>query len=154
VTIEAVLEKIRSDVAEYGWHCLSVALRVGETDPDFIPFSYTIGLTTTFEHPELIIFGLPKDSAHGILDECVSKIREAGRLPENERISQILAGDLDAVVRPLRPEHYGDYVGVALRVFGGEAVRVSVVFWPDRSNRFPWEPGCDETGQEPLLALV
>jgi hypothetical protein len=154
VSVKDPFEKIRSDIAEYGWHCLSVGLRVGESDPDFIPFSYTIGLATTFDHPELIIFGLLRGPSHGILAECVSRLRATGRLPENERIPHILARDLDVVVRPLRPEHYGEYVGTALRFFGNESVRASVVFWPDANNAFPWEQGSEETGQEPLLAFV
>jgi hypothetical protein len=154
VTLEDVLEKIRSDISEYGWHCLSVGQSVDNKDSSFIPFSYTIGLTKTFEHPELIIFGLPRASAHGVLDECVLKVREAGALPEHERIPQVLARDLDVVLRPMRPEHYSEYVGTALRFFGEEPVRTSIVFWPDANNLLPWESGCESTGQEPLLALV
>ena len=56
--------------------------------------------------------------------------------------------------RELLRDHYPEYIGTALRLFGESAVRASVVFWPDVNNRFPWEPDCQSTGQDPVLAIV
>jgi len=154
VSIESAHEKIRSDISEYGWQCLSVGQRADDPDEDFVSFCYTIGLTVTFEHPELIIFGLPQASAHDILAECVSKLRKNGVIPQDQRVPDILADDLDVVLRPMREEYYSEYLGTAVRYFGDESVRALVVFWPDANNVLPWEPGCKPTGQEATLDLV
>jgi Domain of unknown function (DUF4262) len=48
------LEKIViANINEYGWHCVNVI-----EDDGHPPWSYTIGLYDTWEHPELIIVGI------------------------------------------------------------------------------------------------
>ena len=42
---------IAESVERFGWHCISI----DDIDP---PFLYSIGLMTTFNHPEAINFGL------------------------------------------------------------------------------------------------
>jgi uncharacterized protein DUF4262 len=48
------LERIvLSNIAEFGWHCLNVI-----EDDGHPPWSYTIGLYETWNHPELIVIGI------------------------------------------------------------------------------------------------
>lgn len=151
---DSVLKKIEDDIAAYGWHCLSVRDSINDPEPDFVPFSYTIGLTTTFDHPELIIFGLDTNIAHGILSACASQVREFGPLPENRRIPDILERSLDVVVRPMNSSHFAEYIGTALRYFDSSRVLVSIVFWPDVNNVFAWEPGYEMKSLESLIHLI
>ncbi len=45
---------MRSDVEKFGWHVLKIF-----SDTESAPsFAYTVGLEKTFDHPELVIFGL------------------------------------------------------------------------------------------------
>jgi hypothetical protein len=44
---------VLANINEFGWHCVNVV-----EDDAHPPWSYTIGLYETWEHPELIIVGI------------------------------------------------------------------------------------------------
>jgi hypothetical protein len=63
---ESKAEKnIKSDVERYGW---PVALFEKSTATP--SFAYTIGLWKTFNHPEIVVFGLPINLLHTILNDA------------------------------------------------------------------------------------
>jgi hypothetical protein len=55
-------QKVLDDIARVGWHC--VAIMPEENLPGY---AFTIGLFHRYNHPELIIFGLPQEIAHRVL---------------------------------------------------------------------------------------
>ena len=55
--ISTYLDGVHEKIDEYGW----MAQGVFDPDGDNPPFVYTIGLTYTMNHPELIIVGLSPD---------------------------------------------------------------------------------------------
>jgi GNAT superfamily N-acetyltransferase len=61
---EEARQKGCGHIEEYGWHCLHIAPRTGGQGAHF---TYTIGLVASYQHPELMIFGLGREKAHGIL---------------------------------------------------------------------------------------
>jgi hypothetical protein len=128
--------KVAEDIEKYGWHCLHVAPRVGEEGSSF---TYTIGLAATYQHPELLIFGLERDKSHGILSECVEMIRAGTHFPIDERVADVLARDFDVTFRPIRKEHFGEYLGTAVRYYGHDEFGAYVLFWPDKDNNFVWQ---------------
>jgi hypothetical protein len=128
--------KVSSDIQEYGWHCLHVSPRVGEEGASF---TYTIGLVLTYDHPELMIFGLGREKSHRILCKCVEMIKSGTQFPTNERVSDVLARDFDVVFKPVRKECFGEYLGTAVRHYGHKEFGAYVLFWPDKEDRFVWE---------------
>jgi hypothetical protein len=127
--------RVAADVDKYGWHCLSVAPRVGD---EGTPFTYTIGLFATYQHPELMVFGLG-DKSYGVLSECVSLIKGGKRLPVNERIPDILTNDYDVFLRPILKNYFPEYLGTAERYYGRREFPAYVLFWPNTKNLFMWE---------------
>src|SRR5262245_57953209 len=61
-------EEIAQSVAKHGWH----AIIIGDASPGFV---YTCGITTTFQHPELIVFGLESREGYSILALMVEDLR-------------------------------------------------------------------------------
>jgi hypothetical protein len=57
---DASERKVLEDIAEYGWHCVNIF-----AEDDLPPYSFTVGVFDTYKHPELIIFGLPREVASG-----------------------------------------------------------------------------------------
>jgi hypothetical protein len=55
--------KLLENVEKYGWH---VVLITGDKDTPGCAFS--VGLYHTFKHPEIVIFGLPKDRMHAFIN--------------------------------------------------------------------------------------
>ena len=145
------LSKTRASIQRYGWHCIGVLPKVG--DEDVTPFAYTVGLVETLNHPELALFGLDFETAHGILAVCVDLIRAQGPLPVDQPVPEVLGDDFDVLLRPMRRERYAEYLGGALRYYGRGDFDALVVFWPDPSGRFPWET--EEYGlQSEAMTLV
>jgi hypothetical protein len=129
-------EKLESDIQHYGWHCLHVAPRLGKEGASF---TYTIGLVSSYHHPELMIFGLGRDKSHGILCECVEMIKAGTKFPVNERVSDVLSRDFDVMFKPIRKEFFSEYLGTAVRHYGHKEFGAYVLFWPDKANQFAWE---------------
>jgi hypothetical protein len=129
-------KKVADDIQQYGWHCLSVAPRVGEEGASF---TYTIGLAASFKHPELMIFGLADDKSHTILCECVNMIKGGTCFPTNEPVSDVVAGDIKVIFKPIRKDRFGEYLGTAIRYYGHRNFDAYVLFWPDKENHFVWE---------------
>lgn len=124
--------RIRDDVERRGWRVVLVA----EGDPGEPPFAYTIGLTRTFAHPELILVGLAPAGAHAMLDELGERVRGGAVLKPGDDVSGIIEGfacRIDAVDPLWMPE----YVGQALAFYDPAPVRLLQALWPDRAGRFP-----------------
>mgnify|MGYP001816888950 CR=1 FL=1 len=141
------INKARENVDRFGWHCVHVLPR---KDEDYVPFAYTIGLVESFNHPEIMIFGLGKDTAHGILSDCVDLIRGGTVLSTDSLVANILAGNFDVQFRPVRRQFFSDYLGHACRFYGEDTFKALVLFWPDKTGRFPWESGNPLSQREAL----
>jgi len=133
--VSAADAKVRADVDKFGWHCLNVWPEKGNDHP---AFSYTIGLTESYEHPEIMVFGLD-EKAHGILNECVQLVRNGNKLVANAPNADVLSGGYDVVFKPIRKECFADYLGTAVRFYGSRPFQALVLFWPNKEGRFPWE---------------
>ncbi len=127
--------KVRADIARYGWHCLNVWPQQGDERPGF---SYTIGLSESYGHPEIMIFGLG-DKAHGILAECANLVMKGTRFVPDEPSPDVLDGGYWVVFKPVRKDCFPEYLGTALRYYGKTPFEAFVLFWPDKAHRFPWE---------------
>jgi hypothetical protein len=86
-----------------------------------------------------MIFGLERDKSHAILTTCVNMIQAGTRFPTNERVGDVLARDFNVMFKPVRSEHFGEYLGTAIRYYGHRDFHAYVLFWPDKENRFVWE---------------
>lgn len=127
-------------VRVHGWYAANVA----DADP---PFVYTIGLTTTWDHPELIVFGLEPQDAYDVLAVIVAAIRAGDSYRVAGRYSGILQGDFKVGLRKVDETQHEVYLGYAMghvRYMGRAASLTAMqVFLPDAAGRFPFDVGCD-----------
>lgn len=147
--------KVLADIREHGWHCLTVAPEAHPEHPDLAPdpfheaaFSYTVGLSLTLAHPELILVGRWAHAPQ-ILRVIVDSIRQGQRLRPGEETDAVFP---DRLVRfgavsdrnRLFLLTYADWANNRRRF---EAIQVIV---QDQHNRWPQEP--DYAGvPQPLL---
>jgi hypothetical protein len=140
-------KNIRSDVEKYGW---SVALFEKSTATP--SFAYTIGLWKTFNHPEVIAFGLPINLLHTILNDVGELIKEGKELPLNVDNNDILL-NLPVQIRQVDASNIPDYFGFAQWFNEYEPFPALQLFWPDKAGKFPWDSAYDEKYRfdQPLL---
>ncbi len=140
--------QVHADIATYGWHVVKVL-----EDDEGPGFAFTIGLYQRFEHPELIVFGLPPDTMHLMLNGAGEAVRAGQTYTAGRSYGDILEG-YNCTFRPVPRRHYEAYLGYARWYYDGDGFPALQLIWPDREHRYPWTAPADawiRTGQ-PVLA--
>jgi hypothetical protein len=124
--------KVLEDIAKYGWHCLSILEEDGKP-----PWAFTIGLFQTWEHPELIVFGLKNNVAHQILNIVAEGLAENRRIDLARPTDDLLQNGSCVFIEVPRSE-YREHVGFARWYYEGDNFPLYQVVWPSREGYFPW----------------
>lgn len=141
------LNQTKSNIEKYGLSIIQI-----ESTKYLPSFAYSVGLTETFHHPEIICFGLNTQLLHDLINDVVEIIKKEGRLnPEKEY--QNIFKDSRAKFLPIDPRNIEDYFKVAIQYFGSQKINGLQLIWTDRNNKFPWEDGFEEKFKfvQPLL---
>jgi len=137
------------NIEEHDWSCTSVI----DPEAEEPSFSYSIGLTSTLESPEFIVFGLPASLMHAMLSEIVRQLRDGLSVEDGSRVSGLLAG-FDCVVRAVHPDNIvRDYLNSAIWYWNHtdhEGVPpVFQIVWPGaKDGLLPWDEGCSDIVRE------
>jgi len=142
-------DDIQKHIREYGWHCLHVFDPEGEKQD----FSYSIGFEATYDHPEVIVFGLGRETAHEILSDIASDLKNGIKYKTNTRLKNIISGNFEVMFKEVKGDAFHTYLGTAAD-FYGKPFRAYVLFWPDKGNRLPMDAGCEVTVQDEALEIV
>jgi hypothetical protein len=139
--------KLLADVANCGWHLIKVP-ECGSTPG----WAFSVGLYHSFEHPEIVLFGLPIDTMHQIINNLVQDIRAGGSFPPGSQSTEILEGytcSLKSVARCW----YHPFLGYATWFYQGTEFPVVQCLWPDRDGALPDDSAFDSdlTPLQPLL---
>ena len=115
-------------------------------------WAFTIGLFHRFGHPELIVFGLPLDVAHEVLNLTGEAIGSGKVYEDGSRHDDFLEG-YSVVVRSARPRWIGPFLGLGSWFYSQEAFPFAQLLWPDREGRMPWDPDASPwmRDNQPLL---
>jgi hypothetical protein len=115
-------------------------------------FAYSIGLNQTYDHPEIICFGLPNDLGHAILNDVNEIIRQQGPIKAGKEYDSIFK-DGRATFLEVDDRNIEDYFGVAIEYYKEKKVKALQLIWTDRNDKFPWEENFEETFaySQPLL---
>src|SRR6476469_10971713 len=136
---DAVEEKLVADVREYGWHCVLVGGE-GRAARE-APYAYTVGLTHSYGHPELVLVGRWQH-AHGFLGAAVDVVREGTRLAPGDESDDVLEGypvRFGAVSAARR----ADLLSRAVWLYRHRPFESLQVLLPDGGGRMPDEPDYD-----------
>jgi uncharacterized protein DUF4262 len=126
-------EWARSMIDQHGWGVLGIA---GEQDP----FSYTVGLQDSFQHPELLLSGMKRELGGSVLNSAGAAIREGERFRAGDLSEAVLEGY--PVAFALVPiDFYYEEFGALKTWRDGFEFTVLQCVWPDREGRFPWSGG-------------
>ena len=136
---EVIVRDCREKIERYGWTCMSIFAHEESGTPDF---SYTVGLTKTFQHPELVIAGLTQHAAHSVLITAVSFIERGTVFTNGAEVEGVVVGYR---VR-FRSVNLGRCAAVSFgvsNVYYGRRVPRLQLLWPDVDGAFPGDPDSD-----------
>ena len=132
--------KLITDVAMFGFHIVQIPagdLAEGSAD-ELAGWSFTVGLHHRFDHPELVLFGLPDPVRGTILSDLGQRVVRGERLDLEAPLEGVIEG-YPLRFGSVRPRWYTPFLGYALWFYAGEPFPVWQVSWPDRSGAFPWD---------------
>ena len=133
------MRDLEETIRKHGW----AATAVTDHDP---PFMYSAGLLSTYDHPELIVFGLPQpEQLHGVLARMVDLLSAHGPFATGEVRDDVLMEPFRVLIREVHPSQHVFFLGYAMghaRVAAKDLRALQVVL-PDASGVLPTEPGCD-----------
>ena len=140
--------KLLADVERVGWHI------VGIYDDEGNPgYAFSVGLFHTFEHPEIIVFGLTGETAAEIINIIGMQVRVGTRFKAND-LSNDVAERLPVVFTMVPKDSYREYLGYALWFYQSLDFPVLQCVWPDEAGLFAWQDGYDQRFDrlQPILA--
>ena len=139
------LSEITNQIKEYGCSIIS-------TETDGTRMAYTVGLSDS-GLPEIVVFGLPAATAHGILNDAAKLLKE-DKLPLDAPISQL--AKLPLVCKQVPAERGVESINVAIvwaDVWAGRPVNLIQLVWPDEKGHFPWQKKFDKKLRRFQLSL-
>lgn len=142
-------KKISKNIKEHGWQFQFVF----DENNEKVDFAYSIGFEETFSHPEIMIFGLKKETMHTILADIAYELKGGAKFIPNNRIPDVISGELDVMFKPLKNEFNAEFTGIASEYYD-KPFRVLVMLWPDRNNVLPNEENCELTVQNEALQVI
>lgn len=106
-------------------------------------FAFTLGLYRSFQHPEVLIMGLPLEAMHPILNGIGEQVGAGCQFSEGTLAPNILEG-YNCTFRTIDRGNYAEVLGAAIESYRGKEFPALQCFWPDREGHFPWQFGFEE----------
>jgi hypothetical protein len=141
--------KINKEINQFGLSVIALEAT------DYLPsYAHSIGLGEQYQHPEIIIFGLPVTMMQGILNEIGSIIKGGERIETGKSYDQFFENGLATFVT-VDERNLGDYFGYAIDYYQKTTFSAIQLVWTDRNYKFPWDEGFEAefTFKQALLHL-
>lgn len=138
-----------ADIDRFGWSVLRVS---NDKGPDF---AYSVGMFRTLSHPEILLFGLPLDTMHRLINDVGASVRAGARYSAGQVTDEFLEG-YDVTFRAIPEFQYPGHLGWANWLYGGTAFPALQMIYPDRDRRWPWEDSVAHAFRDgqPILADI
>jgi hypothetical protein len=140
-------KKINADIELFGWSIVAFEAS------DYLPsYAYTIGLGQKYQHPEMIIFGLPVSILHKVLNEA-GAIVKSGKVLESHKVYDDFFENGHVQFVAVDKRSWNDYFGHGIALNGEHPFSALQLVWTDRNYKFPWEDVFEEEFKfkQPLL---
>lgn len=118
-------------------------------------FIYTIGLTQTYKHPELILFGLPHDTLISIMNHAVKLIANGERLENGKKYFGFVI-NFPIRIEKIHESQIQTYLIGASWYYKSQEFDALQIVWPDPNGIFPNEDGFEAqyNKAQPLLSRL
>ena len=145
----AYLNWVAATVGEYGW-----AISGSHGDDQAPPWAYSVGMWLNCQGPELVLCGLPLESAAAIINSIGARVADGTDITAGSELDDVCQAPL--AIRPVDASWRSTGLFATSDTFYG-MVRPPYlqVVWSDPDGRFPWEARfqADFHGWQPMLWL-
>lgn len=140
-------QMILDNICRYGWHSNSVG-----TALDASIFAYTVGFFHSYRHPELLVFGLTPESAHGLFTAAARMIARGRALDTSTPTEELLVARACIPVDVPR-RFYAEFATSARWYYNGNRFPMYQVVWPSDDGLYPWNPKAPDAfvREQPVL---
>jgi uncharacterized protein DUF4262 len=145
----AYLNWVAATVGEYGWAVSGT--RGGDQEP---PWAYSVGMWLSNAGPELIVCGLPLESAASIINAIGARVADGADIAPGVMLDDVCQAPL--TFRPVDMSwRSSGLMSVSDAFYGMVRPPYLQVVWPDKNDRFPMDPGFQRGFEEmqPMLWL-
>ena len=142
-------EELAADVAQHQWVVLKVAA------PGGVEYGYSVGLTRSFGHPELVVTGLDDETMQELVNEVGEAIEGGATFHDGDVSGDFLEG-YDVTFRTVPDALRRSHFAYADRFYADEPFTVLQVVYPDSKRRWPWDAGvaADFVKGQPVLGAA
>lgn len=140
-------KKIQKDIAEYG--CSIIAIE----STDYLPsYAHSIGLWEQYQHPEIILFGLPPSMMQQVLNEAAALIKDGEKITVAQSYTDFFENG-QATCIAVDERNIPDYFAYAIQYYQGLPFDAVQLVWTDRHYKLPWEENFETEfkHKQPLL---
>jgi hypothetical protein len=146
--MDAAEQKVFDDIEKYGLHIV----KVFDPDGKLPDFAYSIGLYEKFNHPEIVMIGLPLENMKTFINNVATEIKAGRIFTEGIRYDDFV-DNYESQFVVVDKTQYHEYFGFARWYYKSDEFPVLQFVWQDKDHHFPWEEGYEPTLGElqPLL---
>jgi hypothetical protein len=143
---DAYTDQVAAVIQDHGWAVQGVFAT--ETSDLKFDFAYTVGLIQRGCSAELLITGIPVQTAAAILNEIAAHMTTSGQLiPPSE---WAVPGGYVLKTKSFVPRQGSDiHLGVARAYYQRSDVPVVQYVWPNKNHQYPWDEGWDRSMLQP-----
>jgi Domain of unknown function (DUF4262) len=140
-------QRLLADVARYGWHVMLVL-----DTPQTPGWAYSVGLFKSFNHPEIVVFGLDVELMQIMINEIGDGAKRGKQFKVGEQYADLI-DSYSCTLREVRSKWYAAFLNFGNWFYEEKDYPVLQCFWPDFKSRYPWEPEFDQqlVWAQPLL---
>ena len=125
--------KVLSDIEQYGLHIIHI---LGEKE--LPPYSFSIGLFKSYNHPEIIFIGMDQQLSHSLINNIASDIKNGEKFEANKYYPDIIER-FDCYFVDVNKLNYKEYLGYANWYYEGYDYPVVQCIYPTTNGIYPWQ---------------
>lgn len=139
--------KALSDIQEHGCHILQVMEEGAHP-----AFSYSIGIATSYQKPDLCVVGLKEPIAKFVINEYKQRVEAGEDFKNGQLYSDFLEG-FGVCFEEVSHKHYQEFFGWGIWHYNGTDFKMLQLIYPTTSGAYPWSGGADKSFLEwqPIL---
>ena len=151
------LQVVADNLERDGW--TKVFVQKDPSDPDSrVLFTTTVGMQEKFGLPELVVFGLNRETVDGMIHIIAAELVTNKKWTGAPLRMDGVLNEADVELRLVHPEHLAEVgaINTAIRQETGRPPLDAMiqVFWPGDDGRFPWDPETtDKFRDQPRLDI-